>query len=496
MSRSLLSSNKPGIHLSQTISVTTTLQLLSLVATVAMTPLQLSGMGSNQYGLVVIAAAIANYVSYADLGGAWAVMRYVPFFRSQGMTREANEAFTIATIASASVGILCTLAIWVIAPTLGHIYVHSPVSASRTLTSTIRVAGFWVPITLLTGVFTGVGRVLGRIQLMAVLSSGGTIIFNICWLAIALNTRSAYQVVFCQLIISTALLLVVSLTVMSSDQVPHFTLVRRQTPAWQLLAFSAWGTLVQLSIGVLTSGDKVILSLLVGPSALVYYAIPFSLTQRLTLLSSSAVSVIFPGLASASSRGLRSSETLLRHSSRMVLVPTLALASLGIWAGPAAVSLWLSPTFASRSEVAVVALSIGFGFASIGSVYQAALEAIGRVRHCTWITAGIAMPGLGLLFVFGVVFGTNGAAIAMAVALTSISLAMIASSLRSSILDRRELRSLGRTAVVLTVPCAISHFLLILLLRNGLVRSLLEVALTVGILVASSVVGYRSYVAI
>ena len=70
-------------RLLSTVAVSLAAQIASLVAVLALTPLQLEAMGAQRYALVSLSAGIASYVIFFDIGGGWAVMRYVPLLRHE-----------------------------------------------------------------------------------------------------------------------------------------------------------------------------------------------------------------------------------------------------------------------------------------------------------------------------------------------------------------------------------------------------------------------------
>jgi O-antigen/teichoic acid export membrane protein len=276
---------------------------------------------------------------------------------------------------------------------------------------------------------------------------------------VATTSRSPVQVMWAQLVITILALAAWAVVLGRDSESPKLCLPRHGLVARQLVRFSALSSVGQSGLTLLITVGTICISFAIGAGSIVYYAIPLSFAQRLTIISSTVVTVLFPKISE--SRGdLRASyEKLINDSHLVVAIITSALSATLVWAGNSFLTLWMSPEFAARAASPLAILAIGFGAISVSSVYHVNMEAVGRVAITALLTLGSGVIGITAALLLALSYGENGGAVGITVGLIVLAMTVIVASARYERTPRR--REIGWTSVVAIAIFAVgaaSHF--------------------------------------
>jgi O-antigen/teichoic acid export membrane protein len=201
------------------------------------------------------------------------------------------------------------------------------------------------------------------------------------------------------------------------------------------------------------------ISFAVGAASIVYYAIPLSFAQRLTIISSTIVTVLFPRISESRGDLRPSYEKLINDSHLLVAIITSALSAILVWAGNSVLTIWISPEFAGRATGPLVVLAIGFGAVSVSSVYHVNMEAVGRVAITTLLTVGSGVIGIAAALPLALRYGERGGAVGIAVGLVILAITVaVASAHYERTPSRREIGWTCVVALAMFASGAVSHF--------------------------------------
>jgi O-antigen/teichoic acid export membrane protein len=440
-------------------------QGVSLFVVLVLTPFELSGMGTERYGLCALAAASASYVTLFDVGGGWAVMRFIPLYRSEGRRREADEAFSVALLVSLTTGLSGALTLFLAAKPVAALFNTTPGMRTEA-TEAVRIAGLWLPALLVLGVLIGAGQALGRFRMWAWVSAGSVIAFNVLWLVVARTSRSPVQVMWSQVAITVLATAFWAVLLSRDSESPKLCLPRRGQVAAQLIRFSALSSVAQSGVMLLVTVGTIVVSYAVGAASIVYYALPMSFAQRLTIISSTVVTVLFPKISRSRGGLRRSHEKLINDSHLLVAVITSALSAILLWAGNSGLAIWISPAFAGRATGPLAVLAIGFGAVSMSSVYYVNMEAAGRVAITALLTAGSGVLGVAAALLLALPYGELGGAVGITIGLVVLSITVTAASAYfERTPSRREIGWTGMVALAIFAIGAATHFAVRAVLR-------------------------------
>jgi len=394
-------------------------QIVGLAVTLVLTPIQLSRMGYERYGLLALMVAIVGIFGFLDYGLSWGVLRYVPALRSQSDSRAASEAasvFFVAGVGVAVVGGICGIAVLVSGVVLG-----TPTIVRGDREAIIACALTVAMASMVFNVLSNVARAVGAFRMTALVYGLYFVSTNIVWAAVGGHGFDVELVLIWQALFLAGgaaywWLRIPKLGLRGIRLSPS---VMRGTEARPMLRFAGWSALAGLSTGLFSSADRPAFATALPLSALPLYAIPAALATRIGLVASAVTSVAFPQLSAAHAADERSTFASLSTSAlRGTAVCTTAVAAPLFWAGPAFLELWISPGFAHETTVTIRVLAIAWAAEALGQLGYISNDARGRIRRS--MASGIVCAIVALIGAAAgaAAFGLSGGAALFAGALT------------------------------------------------------------------------------
>jgi O-antigen/teichoic acid export membrane protein len=378
----------------------------ALIATFIATPIELSRMGYEHYGLVVVLSAAVSYVGMFDIGASWGVMRFVPWHRARGSDLSVQRVVAAAFVISLGVGSVLGGLVVVLAPTLGSLLDASAPTRGE-ITNAVRITGVFVPVFLVSSMFSGLGRAVDMFALVGLVAAGQVIALNIVWVVVAGSSDDVVKVLIGQAVIGILAIAVTAACI----KVFRGWALRPRAPDRQALrqitGFGAKTSSGQAGLGLLMTADKPVLASIMPVGIIPAYSIPYALAVRITLVSSSVSSAVFPPLVAAlASEKLRLFASLRERTLTIVGVISGLLAVNCVFAGQPLLEWWLGPKLASSGWQALAVLGVGFGILACGSIGNVLLDAAGRPGAAATVMVCGGIGGLALAGALAALFDT------------------------------------------------------------------------------------------
>lgn len=385
-------------------------QLVALAATFAATPIELDRMGAERYGIVVVLSAAVGYVGLLDIGAAWSVMRFVPWYQQRGDVEAARRVVSSAVMVSLGVGVMFGLALLAVASPLASLLNVSAASADETADA-IRVMAAFIPVLLLTSLFSGLGRAVGMFPLVGVVAAAQVVALNGVWVAVAGEPNDVLKVLVAQLVIGCA---AIAITVGAIGLRQRWALrprLPRLSSLREITWFGAKTSSGQAGLAMLLALDKPVLGLTMPVSAVPAYSIPFALASRITMISSSVCSAVFPPLVAALAADDEPEFERLRRRAFAVVGLVSGLFTVNcVFGGGPFLDWWLGGDAAADGATALAELGVGFGLLACGSIGNVLLDAAGRPGPAAAVMVAGGSLGLVLVGTLAAVWGTATAA--------------------------------------------------------------------------------------
>jgi O-antigen/teichoic acid export membrane protein len=399
---------------------------IPIVVALVSTPFILSRLGTEVFGLYLVSLSVAGFAGLLDLGLGVALVKFVSEHHARGDWARLSETINSLLIARipqalgvAGLGVLG-------APIVCSNLLDVPEPLLPTAVFVVRVSMISLSVTLIGGSLAVLPRALHRFDiasrvgtLQGLLLTGGTVVL----VAFGYGLRA---IVLYELVLG---ILGVTVSVMvASHLMPEWRLELRLSPRVlaRLLHFGSLTTLNTLSGAVFLHVNRILIARSQGVAAVPYFAIPWSLTSRVTQLTTALTEAMTPvaSALAAEKAEARIRAIYVKSSGLTAVLATSALVPIGI-AAPDLLTLWLGPEFGARGGSTLRLLTVSALVQSLGAVPYFLLTGVGRPGAANAPTLVAAAANVVLAPALMPLLGLKGVALAILAGLTAQTLLLV-----------------------------------------------------------------------
>lgn len=463
--------------------------LISVAATLALTPLLIHHLGADAYGAWLLATSLSfglGYLAFADLGFEQASIRYIAEARAAHDTRAMNEILTCTFVLLGGVSlVLAPPLILLSGPIMGLFGIPESLEGPATVACQFIVAQliFELPGRAFASLLEGAQR-YGLWQLVrfvqAIVVSG--------LMAVSVLTGHGIDALGRATFAATAIIFAFG-AVIAFIGVPEArmrpSLLSRRTMA-KLARFSGQLLVFRLLASVYRQIDRTVIGVALVTSVVTTYEIGNRISGGVALIQGLATTAVVPTAAYSRDNLPRLRDMLLRgtnYSLAVALPPTIAAA---IFASPL-IDSWIGTGYddaTGPTQLLLGVLALGY----LMTVGQTILIGLGRVREMLWMVVGWTLLNLGLSILLVGPLDIYGPILA-----TLISTAILVIPMTWVFLDQMKvgLPTWLREALLPCVPAAAVQFAVgLVLLPVARHQSLIVVALLAGVSMLAAWVAY------
>lgn len=390
-------------------------------------PILVRGMGPSTYGIYTVAFSVVALGSYLDFGLASGTTKFVAEAHAQGAARRVGGIVAISVLMQGLIALFFSVLVADFAPSIASRILHLPAADLVDGAFVLRIAAFSFCASTVNAVFVSALRGQRRYAAVTMISVVSTTL-SLVGAALAVQQGMGIRVAALAQLGGALVGLVAGFAACW----PSLRIAEGEPKTlWQLgramLGFSLWTYVNRLSQMMVFHVDKILLARLGGTAMLAFYAVPFSLSQRINFVAGPAVTAIYPVAAAAGPERTQFVEQYLRVS-RLVHVLTAAPALVFLVLGHRLMTAWVGQEMADGGRFFFTTLTIGFWVNSAWSLDCGCIEACNRPRttsviFVTALTAGILVgllvaPALGAAKGIAVAVATYLCIIGIAVAVT------------------------------------------------------------------------------
>lgn len=376
-------------------------------------PVVVRELGVSRYGLWVLLTSVIGFLAIMDFGIRGAVMRYIANLHAAGRH---DEAGPIASAGLFLFGVLGAIAVSVslgLAFALDTLFTVPP-DLLRVAQWVLIIGGINIAISLVTGVFGGVIAAMQRFDLIGVVEASIETV-RACLIVLALtNGYGLGALATIQLSMSLVRCLISVL--ISRRLYPQLRLALRSwAPAHlrQLLSFSYYSMLLQVSTLMILELDSVIIGTFLPIAMIAYFAIAASLVDHARMLIYAATHSITPHVSAWQATGKLSPGRLALPSGRWATLLLHVMTLTFLFRGETFVRLWMGPSYAELAGPVLFILSLALLFEGGRVVIGATLLGLNQHKALVpvFIVEAICNVALSLLLmrpmgIVGVALGT------------------------------------------------------------------------------------------
>jgi O-antigen/teichoic acid export membrane protein len=399
---------------------------LPLLVAVISTPFIVSKLGNEAFGLYLVALSVAGFAGLLDLGLGTASIKFISEYRARGDSQALSDfvntllltrlpqALAVAFLGCFGASLVCSRVLMV-----------SPDRLSEAV-FVVRASILTLSVALIGGSLAALPRALHRFDIASRIGTLHGLLLTALTVVVLALGYGLRAIVLVELGLGT-LSLVVS-TVVARHLLPEWR------PAWrfaghslgQLLHFGGLTTLNALAGFVFLHANRVMIGRSQGLAAVPYFAIPWSITSRVTQLTAALTEAMTPvaSALSAEKADARIRALYVKSSGLTAVVATTALVPVGVSAHDL-LTLWLGPVFGSQGGGVLRVLAVSALVQSLGAVPYFILTGVGRPGAANAPTLVAATANVVLAPILLPRFGLLGVAVAILAGLVAQTLLLV-----------------------------------------------------------------------
>ncbi|OHE26126.1 MAG: hypothetical protein A3J94_12060, partial [Syntrophus sp. RIFOXYC2_FULL_54_9] len=266
-----------------------------LVALLAI-PLLIRGLGTERFGVLVLAWMVVGYFTLFDLGIGRATTKYTSEYLAKKAFPELNRLIWTSLLILFAIGILGMVIIHRLAPYVVTRILVIPATIQRESIDAFGLLAFSLPIVVGTSAARGILEAQQRFGTVnAIAIPAGVANYLLPLAAIHITNDLSLVVLFLVAgrTITWLLFLYFSLNSLPGLRVPRLP---RISCALQLFHFGGWVTVSSIIGPLMTYADRFIVGTVLTMSAVAYYATPYDLVTKLGIIAPGVMGVLFPVL--------------------------------------------------------------------------------------------------------------------------------------------------------------------------------------------------------
>lgn len=346
-------------------------------ALLAIPPL-VGGLGTERFGVLVLAWMVVGYFTLFDLGVGRATTKFTSEYLARRAFPELQRLIWTSLAALLLIGLLGMAAVYGLAPYLVTRVLTIPPAVQQEAMDAFGLLALSLPIVVATAAARGILEAQHRfVTVNAIAIPAGAANYLLPLAAIQVSNDLSMVVLFLVAgrTVTCLLFLYFSLSSLPGLRVPRLPSF---SCALQLFGFGGWVTVSSVIGPLMTYADRFMVGSILTMSAVAYYATPYDLVIKLGIIAPGVMGVLFPVLITSIT--LRQGDFWVFHDRavRFILLTLAPLVVCTLMFAGLFLDAWLGEAFARNSRTVFQILSAGVLFNSLAVVPFTAIHAAGR----------------------------------------------------------------------------------------------------------------------
>jgi len=375
-------------------------------------PMLIEGLGTARFGVLTLAWMVVGYFSLFDLGLGRALTKLVAEKLGQGQGDETPLLIWTAMSLMAVLSVLGAIVVAALSPWLVNSVLKIPVELQSETLTVFYLLALSIPIVVSTTGLRGVLEAHQRFGLVnAVRIPLGIFTFlgPVAVLPFSNNLVAVVAALVCVRLVSWVAYGVLCLHI--EPALRHSVSFHRETVR-PLMHFGGWMTVTNLVSPLMVYMDRFLIGAVVSMSAVAYYATPFEVVNKLLIVPSALMGVLFPVFAAALAQDRSLVSRLFNRAVNYIAILLFPVVLIIVTFAHEALTFWIGSEFANNSSLLLQILTIGVFINSLTYVPFGLIQGAGRPD----ITAKLhlaELPFYLLILWWSLdVYGVTGAAVA------------------------------------------------------------------------------------
>jgi O-antigen/teichoic acid export membrane protein len=376
-------------------------------------PVLIHSIGTERFGILVIAWSVLSYFGLFDLGLGRATIKFLAEAFEHDRIAEGRTLFWTFLLLNGCLGLVGGAILWGLSPLLIGSVLNVPAELQPEALGAFRVLAVGVPLVTLTATLRGSLEAQHRFGLVNALQVPNSSLVQVApLLALIFSQNLKWLIgalVLARLFGASTFMVAALRQIDRPFKGPFFSGKKLRT----IFSYSSWQAVTNTISPIMVNADRLAVGALSSLTAVTYYATSAELIQRLLIIPQSVGRTTFPIFSAGTD--IRQRTRVYVQSVKYLTLILAALSSSIIVFAPDLLRLWLGPSFAETSATVLQILAVGLLLNSLAVIPFGLIQGLGRAD----ITAKfhlLELPVFLLLLWYGIQqWGIVGAALAWTV---------------------------------------------------------------------------------
>jgi O-antigen/teichoic acid export membrane protein len=333
------------------------------------TPYIVHKLNTDIYGIYVLAISLMGMLSFLDLGFGQGIIKFVSHYEAKNDFKKINEVVNTSLLINIAMGLLGGLIIFLLSDFLSKkVFKLKPEQIELAINS-FKIVSVGFVLNLISSTFSNIPKALLRYDISVKVQ-------NIVWF---LSVISSVIVLYLGYGLVEMLIFYVifqSLGLISyfwfSKKLIHnlkLSLKFNKDVFKEIFGFSIFTAINSITGNIVFRLDKMIIAYFLGPSAVTYYQIPFTISQMANGFTSSILQHLFPAVSFLNSAGEKDKlKQVYIKSTKIVIAFSLIIFSGLVLFGKPFLKIWIGEEISEIAYPLLVIISLVYFFISISNV--------------------------------------------------------------------------------------------------------------------------------
>lgn len=344
-------------------------------------PYLIKQSGVEIFGVLTLVWVLIGYFSLFDFGLGRALTQDIARKLAEGKVNEVPKVINLGMLLVLSAGLVGGVVLAGASAIWGVQWLGVSLSLQTDVYISLLIASLGIPFTTATSGLRGILEAyqeFGKVNVLRVVL--GLANFGMPALTVMFFGPELKWMV-CSLVFSRVLIFIAHIIYVREKTQFYWVSPKNNTKdVSELISFGSWMTLSNIISPLMVTGDRFVVSSIVGASVVAYYTVPFEILIRFLVLPAALTAAIFPKLAALLAVNRSEGFQLFKKSVgfvALVMAFICLIAALGSHAG---ISLWLGSNFAQHSWYLASIMALGIFFNSIAQIPHAVVQASGNAK--------------------------------------------------------------------------------------------------------------------
>jgi len=333
------------------------------------TPYIVHKLGTEIYGIYVLAISLAGMLSFLDLGFGQGIIKFVSHYKAKNDLKKINEIVNTSLLINIAMGLLGGLIIFLLSDFLSKkVFKVGPEQIEVAVTS-FKIVSIGFILNLISSTFSNIPKALQRYDIsvkvqnivwfLSVISS-----VIVLYLGYGLVEMLIFYVIF-------QFLGLISYFWFSKKLIRNLKLSLKfnKDVFKEIFGFSIFTAINSITGNIVFRLDKMIIAYFLGSSAVTYYQIPFTIVQMANNFVSSVIQFLFPTVSFLNSAGEKDKlKQIYIKSTKYVIAFSLIVFSGLVLFGKPFLKIWMGEEISEISYPLLVIISLVYFFISISNI--------------------------------------------------------------------------------------------------------------------------------